>query len=151
MRHFGCLILVLTNAAWLGCGHKGGLEGTIAASGTVTYNGQPVAGATVVFSPVGPGRAASGLTDGDGRFKLQTLSADDGILPGKYQVAISKTEIQNPLTEAETQAYIAQHGEPPQVTVKEALPAKYKSGLTSTLSADVTAGEKNEFTFNLQD
>jgi len=69
MRYLMCLLLLAGSLAWMGCA-PATLEGTIAASGTVTHNGQPVEGATVVFSPEGEGRAASGLTDASGRFQL---------------------------------------------------------------------------------
>ena len=150
MRHLTCLILLIGTSSWIGCGQPG-LTGTIAASGTVTYQGQPVEGATVVFSPTGEGRAASGLTDASGRFELTTLTASDGIMPGKYQVAISKTEVEGSMTEEESQAYVAEHGEPPKVTVKELLPEKYKSPATSGLAAEVTKGVQNDFRFDLED
>ena len=129
MRYLICLLLVAGSIAWTGCA-PAGLEGAIAASGTVTHNGQPVEGATVVFAPEGEGRAASGLTDASGRFQLQTVTPDDGVVPGKYQVAISKTEVKGAMSEEESRAYTAEHGKPPEFTVKEL---------------------KNEFTFDLQD
>ena len=150
MRHLMCLLLLTGSIFWMGCA-SAGLEGTIAASGTVTHNGQPVEGAAVVFSPEGEGRAASGLTDASGRFQLQTLTAGDGVMPGKYQVAISKTEVEGGMSEEESLAYAEKHGAPPTVTVKELLPEKYKSPATSGLTAEVTAGGKNEFTFDLKD
>jgi len=150
MRYLMCLLLLAGSLAWMGCA-PAGLEGTIAASGTVTHNGQPVEGATVVFSPEGEGRAASGLTDASGRFQLQTLNPDDGVLPGKYQVAISKTQVEGGMSEEESQAYTAEHGKSPEVTVKDLLPEKYKSPATSGLAAEVTASDKNEFTFDLKD
>lgn len=149
MRYLTCLLLAGAIVS-AGCA-PAGLEGTIAASGTVTHNGQPIAGANVVFSPRGEGRAASGLTDAHGHFQLQTLTANDGVIPGTYQVAISKTQVEGGMSEEESQAYTAQHGKPPQVTVKELLPQKYKSPATSGLTAEVAAGGKNQFTFDLTD
>lgn len=148
MRHFMSWLMLAGMGLWIGC-QQSGLEGTIGASGTVTYQGKPVEGATVVFAPEGQGRAASGLTDASGRFQLTTLTASDGILPGKYQVAISKTEVVGGMTEEESQAYTAEHGEPPAVTTKELLPEKYKSPATSGLTAEVTEGGVNDFTFDL--
>jgi hypothetical protein len=148
MRYLICLLLLAGSIAWVGCA-PAGLEGTIAASGTVTHNGQAVEGATVVFSPEGEGRAASGLTDASGRFQLQTLTPEDGVMPGKYQVAISKTQVEGGMSEE--QADTSKKGEPTDVPVKELLPKKYKSPTTSGLTAEVTAGGKNEFTFDLKD
>ena len=38
------------------------------------------------------GRVATGLTDEDGVFQLQTFVADDGAVPGDYRVTVIKTE-----------------------------------------------------------
>lgn len=108
-------------------------------------------GATVVFAPEGEGRAASGLTDASGRFELTTLASGDGVMPGKYQVSISKTETEGTMSEEESQAYTEEHGERPTVTTNELLPEKYKSAATSGLTAEVTESGKNEFTFELTD
>jgi len=35
-------------------------------------------------------RAAGGITDASGKFQLTTLNANDGAMPGKYKVAVSK-------------------------------------------------------------
>ena len=151
MRYLIGILLFTGRGVPPGCGGGAGIEGTIAASGTVTYQGQPVEGAAVVFAPEGQGRAASGLTDASGRFELTTLTPGDGVLPGKFGVTISKTEVSGSMTEEESQAYVAKHGEPPKVTRKELLPAKYAAPATSGLTAEVAAGGKNEFTFDLKD
>ena len=66
---------------------------TVDAGGTVTYNGQPLEGATVAFlpkTPTDPG--ASGRTDAAGKFKLTAFAPGDGAVPGSYLVTISKVE-----------------------------------------------------------
>lgn len=152
MRQVTCLLLLLTaSSVWIGCGGPARLDGVIAATGVVTYQGQPVADATVVFAPQGPGRAACGRTDAHGRFQLTTLVSGDGLMPGKYQVTVSKTEVAGAMTEEESQAYFQKHGKPPKVTTKETLPAKYKTAATSGLTAEVTSGGKNDFTLDLVD
>ncbi|NLF70533.1 MAG: carboxypeptidase regulatory-like domain-containing protein [Candidatus Anammoximicrobium sp.] len=151
MRKMMGVLLLTAISGLVGCGTRSGIEGTIGASGTVTYQGQPVEGATVVFSPEGPGRAASGLTDANGRFELTTLMASDGVLAGKYQVAVSKTETVGAMSEEESLAYAEKHGKPPKVTTRELLPEKYKNLATSNLTAEVTADGENDFTFSLTD
>lgn len=83
-----CALLVLFLSAVIfttvGCG-KGTL---IKVQGVVTLDGEPLAGATVSFMPVGEGRPASGRTDADGRFRLTTSRTDDGALPGEYKVVV---------------------------------------------------------------
>src|SRR5947208_12207104 len=64
-----CLLVLALCAATLGCG--GGSSKTAGVSGRVTYKGKPVAKANVSFTPTeGAGRAASGLTDGNGYYTL---------------------------------------------------------------------------------
>jgi hypothetical protein len=76
----------------LGCGSETGLEGLVEVSGLITYDGKPVEAATVAFVPEGEGRAASGMTDADGKFQLTTLKPGDGARPGRYKVTVSKVE-----------------------------------------------------------
>jgi len=152
MRLFIHGLLLASLTVWAGCGGEAGLDGTTAVSGVVTYKGQPVEGANISFSPTGgTGRAASALTDAEGRFQLTTLKPGDGALPGSYQVAVSKTEVQNAMTPEEAQAYFEKHLKTPEVKHKELLPAKYKHSNTSGLSAEVTEGGENNFTFDLND
>ena len=151
MRHLVGWLLIAGSSVLTGCGGQAGIEGTVRVTGTVTHQGSPVPGATVIFAPEGASRAASGLTDASGNFELTTLRPGDGVLPGKYQVAISKTETIGAMTEEESMAYAEKHGEPPTVTVKDLLPEKYKSPATSELTAEVTEGGKKHFTFDLTD
>jgi len=79
-------------ALFSGC-EQSRLPGLVSVSGTVSYKGQLVEGAWVTFVPSQKGngqRAASGITNGQGRFKMTTLDPDDGVMPGEYQVKISK-------------------------------------------------------------
>jgi hypothetical protein len=151
MRHFMGFLLLVASGMLAGCGGEGGIDGTLHATGTVTYQGKSVEGAMVIFAPEGEGRAASGTTDAAGRFAMTTLTAGDGVLPGKYQVSISKTKVAGEMTEEESQAYFQEHGESPTTTSQELLPAKYKTADTSGLTVEVTAGGKNDFTFDLMD
>ena len=61
-------------------------------SGTVTHNGNPVAGATVIFfSPNAP-RNAKGTSDAAGKYQLQTLDRLDGAVLGDHTVTITKPD-----------------------------------------------------------
>ncbi len=151
MRRVLCLLLLLASSGWIGCGGPTGLAETVVATGTVTYHGQPVGDATVVFAPEGPGRAATGRTDAKGRFQLTTLVPGDGALCGKYRVTVFKTDVAGGMSEEESLAYVQKHGRPPTVTTKEMLPVKYKTAETSGLSAEVVTGGRNDFSFDLVD
>ena len=72
-----------------GCGG----DSPVSVHGTVTLNGTPVEGATVLFLPEGgTGRQATGLTGADGSFELTTFKTNDGALRGKYKVAVQYNE-----------------------------------------------------------
>ena len=73
-----------------GCGPS--YPETIPVSGTVTLDGQTIAGAAVVFTPE-EGRQATGTTDSSGRFELSTFRLGDGALPGPHRVTVSKTTV----------------------------------------------------------
>jgi hypothetical protein len=70
-----------------GCG--GGAK-PVKVAGRVTLDDQPLAGATVTFTPTdaGTGHIAAGRTGEDGEFRLTTFSIDDGAVPGDYKVTV---------------------------------------------------------------
>ena len=85
------LLLGFALVLGLGCG-----SGKFApVSGTVTMNGQPLAGALVIFSPIakegsidaGPG--SSGKTNDKGEYTLTSDTGRTGALVGKHRVSVS--------------------------------------------------------------
>lgn len=60
--------------------------------GEVFLDGKPVAEAAVAFTPVGGGPVASGVTDPQGRFRLQTAN-QPGAPTGEYIVTVVKYTI----------------------------------------------------------
>jgi len=137
-----------------GCGGSGEVEGVVPVSGAVTFQGAPVQGANVAFSPDGAeGRAAAGTTDAQGKYQLTTLNANDGAKPGNYKVMISKMETSGAgatMSQEEQTKYLEQHGSPPPTEIKNALPQQYAEATTTPLTATVKDGDKNEFNFDLQ-
>jgi hypothetical protein len=85
--------LLLGFALLLGLGCGSGKFAPI--SGTVTMNGKPLAGATVMFSPIakegtidaGPG--SGGKTNEKGEYTLTSVKGHNGALVGKHRVSIS--------------------------------------------------------------
>ena len=81
----------------------GGDFKTADVEGQVIYQGQGVAGAVVVFSPVDDasaamsGKAANGNADEDGRFTLSTYEMGDGAIVGKHRVSVSTEDPLKPL------------------------------------------------------
>ena len=73
---------------------------TTPVTGTITYDGEPLEGATVTLTPesgsVGS-RSASGISDASGNFVLTTVFTDgataEGAIAGSYTVRVSKLEV----------------------------------------------------------
>jgi hypothetical protein len=136
---------LLLGAVWMviaaGCAGSEG-PSTVDVTGTVTYNGSPLEGANVLFQPVDDSAnalASQALTDAAGRFELATHVGGGkfrlGVPAGKYLVAITKLD---------TAAISTTHAPPQNV-----LPKKFSSPTTSALTANVVAGNENDFSFNL--
>ena len=154
VRRLVFVLALMAAVPLVGCGDAPLLDGTSPVTGLVTYQGQPVEGATVVFTPEGEGRAASGRTDASGRFEMTTLSPGDGVFPGKYRCAISKTEVTGGATREEVEQQTSASSTdqtPAEPTVRELLPEKYKSPATSGLTAEVTESGPNDIVFDLVD
>jgi hypothetical protein len=135
----GRWVLWSLGCVWcLGCGGGDGAA-TAPVSGVVTYRGKPLADVNVVFMSRG-GAPATGVTNSEGRFELTTLD-QTGAVPGAHQVTITPNQgaIDMPLP-----------GQPP-AKPKSAVPAKYGRAESSGLTAEVKAGEENQFTFELTD
>ncbi|HID75213.1 MAG TPA: carboxypeptidase regulatory-like domain-containing protein [Planctomycetaceae bacterium] len=158
MRYFWVL-LVLTGMV-LGCAGSDRPE-TVPVSGTVTLNGQPLAGAHVVFTLKEGGELAkaTGTTDSQGKYQLSTFGENDGAVPGSYVVTITKTaggmegseemDAEDPSELYGEAMEAAARGE--EVTEGESeIPAKYGDPQQSGLEATVTKGGPNEFNFDLK-
>lgn len=161
------LVALLAVAFLIGCTASTNRPKTVKVTGTVTYNGQAVEGATVTFGPASAeGHAASGKTNASGQFTLSTFEQGDGAVPGTYIVTIFKTEGEPaPSGGTETDidaAYRAAEAQGVDVVsgtgggaaseVKDLLPTKYKDpGSTPFKGQEVTETGENNFTFNLED
>ena len=96
-RPFVCLAFLLS-ASLLpsGCGDDYKME-LAPVSGTLTCNGKPVSNARITFNPQpkdttssgNPGRAATDITDEQGRFTLTTYDTGDGAIVGEHKVQIT--------------------------------------------------------------
>ena len=150
---FALALVMLVSVGVLGCGAKGGLEGTVPVTGTLKQKGAPLEGATVTFVAVTKGvRAASGVTDASGQFKLTTLQSGDGAFPGDFKVIVTKTEVVGKVyTSEEANAYYTQNKtRPPAPEFKDLVDKKYGNTETSGLKATVKQGEANDFTFEIE-
>ena len=87
------VLVILGLFALSGC-KEPKIKGLVPVRGTVTFNGEPLEGATVGFTlkefKTGD-RLATGKTDSKGAFELRTIG-EPGILPGEYVVVLIKNE-----------------------------------------------------------
>jgi hypothetical protein len=124
------LLLLLTS----GCGSSG--PEFVPVTGVVTLDGQPVAEAGVLFTPVEGGRPGRAGTDSQGQFVISTFKTGDGLLVGKYAVTVAKVETAAvPLVDG-LPTPSARAGQ------KWLLPKKYAATKTSGLSVEVKTAMK---------
>ncbi len=153
-----CLVCFIS-ATCVGCGGNKGLDDLNAASGIITLDGEPLAGASITLAPKGAGRGAGAVSNEKGVFKFQTLQANDGVADGEYMVGVTKMHTENPYTEEEIQKLNEsgkRHNEVfgkdrPEPKAVNELPQRYArpdtSGLTLTIAGS-TKDLKIELTSN---
>jgi hypothetical protein len=141
---------------------------TVPVSGTVTLDGEPVAGVEVVFFPkptessavVGPFSTA--ITDGEGKFTLVTRYGDPGAVVGAHRVtfaygdidkeAIADADLAEEEAKAEGEGLSAEEkaaarAARSQLGKRKAIPARY--GEESDVSIEVPAGGMTNVDFPL--
>jgi hypothetical protein len=115
-----------------------------AAVGVVMFEGTPLEGASVTFSPVTGTHGASGRTDAEGRFSLTTFDQDDGAPAGQYRVSVTKSESKVTLDPRDPENL-----PPLKAEQIHLIPQKYSAPETSGLEAEVRDADTNEFRFEL--
>lgn len=135
-RYFLVGLIVLFLA---GCGSSDSVP-LVKVTGTVSYQGQPLPGGMIVFTPDsakgGQGPFASAMIQPDGSF---TLSSGDavGAAPGWHRITVVA------LSDGASSP-----GSRYSVPVS-LIPEKYRSGDLSGLTREVRAGQENAFHLNL--
>jgi len=82
-----CLLAVIV----CGCGGGAGGPDLVPVTGTVLYQGKPIAGATVTMQPE-KGPIANGFTDAEGKFRM-TTGGRPGVPVGNAKVGITKQKL----------------------------------------------------------
>ena len=126
-----------------GCGDSGPRVTPVTI--TVTHKGSPLAGATVsAASSDGQGNSASALTDSSGVATLQTPARGPGVLPGEYNIAVTKWESYTvPAPSSDDPSGVA-------TEQKNILPAKYADHSTSGFNLTVGTSAVQE-TFDISE
>jgi hypothetical protein len=132
-----------------GCGDSDGPR-LAEAGGAVTYKGQPVATATVMFLPE-VGAPAMAETDDKGRFSFNTQGKPGAII-GPGRVSISAVRQLREVTDEEMEKIGGAALDSLLASIrKSVIPEKYNhpdtSGLTITVTEDA---DKNQFNFDLK-
>ncbi len=125
---FGCVVMLLTLAGCPSADTRPEVE-LVPVDGTVTLDGQPLAGASVMFG----GGSAMGETDANGHYELARGDRKGAPL-GDHTVLIEKwvTEDGSP--------YKSNEMSPMDAGAKQEIPAKYSNGESTELKATVPAG-----------
>lgn len=146
-RYFAALLLIVLAS---GCGESYSLRPV---SGTVTYNGKPVEGASLVFMPDTSGQPfGTGVTDAAGKYTIST-NGKPGAVAGNHKITIVKLrqtaggDSSGDAAPSPEDMKAQQMKGPPQS--KHELPEKYSFPQGSGLTANV--GEKEVFDFQLSD
>ena len=146
MRITLLFVTIFTVVVLSGCGSK--LD-TIKVTGTITFDGAPLADATVNFSPEteGAGLPAYGTTDAGGNYVLQTPqgAVNGGTTPGKYLVTVQKRE-KSPVEETSGEYDGTSSAQNPNLPrPKSLIPERYERAISSRLTATV---DKDNTVFN---
>jgi len=118
---------------------------TYPVSGTVLYNGQPLAGVEIAFHALDPVKSGVSYpphakTDSQGKFKLTSYVADDGCPAGEFKVALAfAVEVAG-----------GDDGGDQSKRLAFQVPVKYHKGETSGLTATIKAGTNELEPFKLE-
>lgn len=85
-------VIVTLSLAALGCSPAETDGDLVPVTGTVTLDGEPLAGATVSYNVARgtAGQGGTGTTDAQGKYEISHFRAGKGVNPGEYTVTISK-------------------------------------------------------------
>ena len=117
-------------------------------TGTVTLDGAPLADTTVMFTSTTAGLNASGRTNQDGVYLLQTLTGKvgGGTPKGNYVVSFSKLEI---VWDGKSYVTNSSNVRQKDERARESLPMLYTSSLSSPFKVDVDK-KRNQFDFDMK-
>lgn len=132
-------LIFMMAVAVIGCDGRPDVPfGTV--KGRVTWKGEPLADALVVFQPE-KGRPSSGRTSKSGEYELRYKERPWGAIVGRHSVQITTSR-------GKLDDQTAQGGSVREEVSPEILPARFHSA--STLTAEVAKGA-NRIDFDLQD
>lgn len=151
-RSLSGVLFLMMAVALAGCGADGPTFAP--ATGTVTYKGEPVADASVIFQPE-DGPVATGTTDAQGKFTLMSKENEGAAIgPGLFTVVkVEKTaEVMEVKPGDETAAMMQVNEKDRPKPPKSLIPQKYNNPASSDLKFTIDAdGANNDFKLDLKD
>lgn len=143
MRHLRLIPLILV-AAVSGCGAGG--PPTASVSGVVTYQGEPVKHAKVMFFPQGIPDAVTGFaqTDEEGKFTEVISGTKTGAFVGSNWVTITE---EWPPDEEVPEDSEGMQLEPPRGPWAQ----KYRDSSDPAIKVEIAAGQDNQFTWEISE
>jgi hypothetical protein len=151
--HRTVTLFIMIGVAITGCGDSDGLPRQ-PISGKVSLDGQPLDKAWIEFRPDGEGGiTVAGAMIQEGGYHVPR---QDGLIPGKYRIAISKPELDKdrltplrlkPLRKGAAKPNVEADPYAPRMMAKQLIPARYNT--KSSLVEEVKADQPNDFNFEL--
>ena len=138
---FALGLLFLSGSALLSGCNRSNLPRTVKAEGIITLDGTPVANATISFISEKYTYHATGNTNDQGRFAMRAFQEKPGAVPGDYKVEILKSVVGSTTTSANDDAAV--------VNLRNDLPMKYSSIVTSGLTVTVPDKDTDQLKFEL--
>jgi len=142
MRRIEFFVVCLCAAVvFVGC--SGAKLQTEHVTGTITLDGEPLAGARVFFNSVGGGVPAHGMTNDRGVYVITALEGGGqgaGTVTGEYVVTVTKIEVTQHAGATEDSGH---------TTLRNLLPLVYRDQARSPFRATVVKG-RNTFDFDLK-
>ena len=149
MKRLICLLIVLA----VGC--SDGQFQLAPISGTVTFDGEPLVGAEVVFAPVENkdvievGPASVGYTDDQGRFNLKTVKGRQGAVVTNHRVSVGFGEVDEAAVAAKVDEVTSKNLNMPERKVM-ALEAKVRKSMMSKMSIPEAYNKNTRLRFVVQ-
>ncbi|MDR1960051.1 MAG: hypothetical protein LBQ54_13570 [Planctomycetaceae bacterium] len=150
MKHLR-LLLLLTIFLTVGC-HRSSIPGLVSAQGKVLFDGAPVNGVNIVFTPSSGSasdRFATAVSKDDGTFLLETAGSA-GVVPGQYDVTLVKTTTTSKVSPEEEERLL-QSGKPvPEADIVYHIPWKYGNAQLSGITVEIGQSGKKDILLELQ-
>jgi hypothetical protein len=153
------LVFVLLMCCGMGCSSKRNKGGSV--SGTVTYKGQPVSRAVLLFRPIGEGDVVDITTSQDGTFDVANIP------PGEYKICVESSRIPKDAMKEPTNKPMAGKDMDPAkaeemkkkfqqlsgggTPATTSLPKKYKDAKTTDLQCTIAEGKQQKLNLDLKD